>query len=147
MNSRLENLIERYLGSYVQEYDSSSLSVNITFFFFLFYSLIDWNLARGYSIKKFGLSLIYSPFHLLKVLKSQSFDIGENLALNLVQGIIGEIRIQVPWTHIQSGQVQVTIENVHLVFRHDADLNSSTRSHKAKMVISSYLCFITLMCR
>jgi hypothetical protein len=35
MNSRLENLIEKYLGSYVQEYDSSSLSVLLFFVFLL----------------------------------------------------------------------------------------------------------------
>jgi hypothetical protein len=67
-------------------------------------------------------------------LKSQTFDMSENLSFYLVQGIIGEIRIQVPWTHLQSGQIQINIENVHLVFRHDADLYSSSNAHQTKMV-------------
>ena len=58
----------------------------------------------------------------------------------MISGVIDELRIQVPWTHLQSGQIKITIQNVSIVFRQNNDITPETlrsrkdASHNAKMV-------------
>lgn len=77
-----------------------------------------------------------------QTLKSQSWDAGEGRSVKLVHGFIGELRIQVPWTQLQSGRVKVSVDKVHIVlkmFTEDSQEYFKARDemlHQSKMVLS-----------
>ena len=90
VKSHLESLLASYLSEFVEEHDSTSLSFGI------------W---QGH-IKLTNLKL-----------KPQVFDVGDNIPMILEYGVIKEVQIIVPWAQIQSGNVTVIVDKVHLVFR------------------------------
>jgi hypothetical protein len=64
----------------------------------------------------------------------------DGLPLKLVSGFIGECRVQIPWTQLQSGHIKASIDNVHLVFKPVVETGSEYIQlrndflYKAKMV-------------
>jgi hypothetical protein len=80
----------------------------------------------------------------LQRLKCQNWSIDDGVQLTMEHGFIGDIRIQVPWTHLQSGQIKITVDRVHIVLRpqvqgHDFYKANEGTKQSAKMVISCYL--------
>jgi hypothetical protein len=90
VKSHLEGLLASYLSAFVEEYDSTSLSIGI------------W---QGH-IKLTNLKL-----------KPQAFDAMDDLPVKLEYGAIGEMQIIVPWTQLQSGNITVIVDKVHVVVR------------------------------
>ena len=90
VKAHLESLIASYLSAFVEEYDSTSLSIGI------------W---QGH-IKLTNLKL-----------KPLSLDARDDLPVKLEFGMIGEMQIIVPWAQLQSGNITVIVDKVHLVVR------------------------------
>jgi len=74
-------------------------------------------------------------------LKHQLIPIGNGVGIGLEYGRVGNMRIQVPWTRLQSGEIQVSTEDIDLVLRvhidHEQLLKDPilSKSHQNKMVI------------
>jgi hypothetical protein len=90
VKSHLEGLIASYLSAFVEDYDSSSLSIGI------------W---QGHITLK-NLKL-----------KPHAFDVRDDFPIKLEYGLIENIQIIIPWTQIQSGNLSVVVDKVHLVVR------------------------------
>ena len=82
----------------------------------------------------------------IKVLKQQKWKITQELSLSLKAGTIESLVIQIPWTQIYTGSVNLLIESPHLIFElnvlNPLDENSKTTdsfAHDFKMVCYDHL--------
>lgn len=79
-------------------------------------------------------------------LKNQLIPIGNGVGIGLEYGSVGSLRIQVPWTRLQSGEIQVTTEDIDLVLRvhidHEQLLKNPllSKRHIKKMVLYFNIC-------
>ena len=75
------------------------------------------------------------------VLKRQHWTLDNGAALQLEWGNIGEVNIQVPWTQLNAGHVEIAAQNVHMVIRpvfdHGSEYLKARESvlHALKMVV------------
>jgi vacuolar protein sorting-associated protein 13A/C len=104
------NLLNRFLGMYVQNFDAKQLNVGI------------WS---G-DVKLKNLELRREALDQLR------------LPLNVVEGHLGQLTLQIPWSNLRGKPVQVHIEDVFLLAapREDADYDAEEeerRTHAVKM--------------
>ncbi len=75
-------------------------------------------------------------------LKQQYIPLGCGIGIGLEFGKVDKLRVQVPWTQLQSGELEVAVNDVELIFRlHFDDDVSQARmpdppEHVEKMVSS-----------
>lgn len=103
-------LLNRFLGMYVRNFDAKQLNVGI------------WS---G-DVKLSGLALRKEALDQLK------------LPLNVVEGHLGQLTLQIPWSNLRGKPVRINIEDVYLLAapREDADydpVEQEDRTHKLKM--------------
>lgn len=104
------NLLNRFLGMYVQNFDPKQLNVGI------------WSgdvKLRDLELRREALDQL-------------------NLPLNVVQGHLGSLTLSIPWSNLRGKPVRVSIEDVFLLAapREDADFDADEqdrRSHAVKM--------------
>ncbi|KAF2434405.1 vacuolar protein sorting-associated protein 13 [Tothia fuscella] len=104
------NLLNRFLGMYVQNFDAKQLNVGI------------W----GGDVKLKNLELRKEALDQLR------------LPLNVVEGHVGQLTLQIPWSNLRGKPVKVHIEDVFLLAapREDADYDAEEeekRAHAVKM--------------
>jgi vacuolar protein sorting-associated protein 13A/C len=104
------NLLNRFLGMYVQNFDAKQLNVGI------------WS---G-DVKLTNLEL-----------RREALD-QMHLPLNVVEGHVGQLTLSIPWSNLRGKPVKVNIEDVFLLAapREDADFNAEDqekRDHAVKM--------------
>jgi vacuolar protein sorting-associated protein 13A/C len=104
------NLLNRFLGMYVRNFDAKQLNVGI------------WS---G-DVKLKNLQLRKEALDQLK------------LPLNVVEGYLGQLTLQIPWSNLRGKPVRVSIEDVFLLAapREDADYDpeeQERRAHALKM--------------
>ena len=104
------NLLNRFLGMYVQNFDPKQLSIGI------------WN----NEVKLRNLELRKEALDQLK------------LPLNVIEGHVGELTLLIPLSNLRGKPVQVRIEDVFILAapREDADVDAreeEDRQHKVKM--------------
>jgi vacuolar protein sorting-associated protein 13A/C len=104
------NLLNRFLGMYVRNFDAKQLNVGI------------WS---G-DVKLKNLQLRKEALDQLK------------LPLNVVEGYLGQLTLQIPWSNLRGKPVRVSIEDVFLLAapREDADYDpeeQEQRAHALKM--------------
>jgi hypothetical protein len=94
----------------------------------------------------FSTSLFY------QVLRKQSWEISKEIILSLEYGNIEKCNVQLPWTALHSGAVDIRIEDVHVIFKlhvkdHADDSSSVIDSlyHKIKMVIGRCIVYCRLL--
>eukprot|EP01038_Epipyxis_sp_PR26KG_P006870 gene6870-9407_t len=59
------------------------------------------------------------------VLKRKSWAISQAISLSMEHGEIENLQLQIPWSKLHSGQINLLIENIHLVFKVNLDDFSS----------------------
>ena len=82
-------------------------------------------------------------------LKQQLISFGGGIGIGLEYGKVGNCRIKVPWTQLQSGEVEVTAQDVEVVLRLHVDDEASLRepimAEDSKMVrINASVFFVYL---
>ncbi|KAF2400738.1 vacuolar protein sorting-associated protein 13 [Trichodelitschia bisporula] len=104
------NLLNRFLGMYVQNFDAKQLNVGI------------WSgdvKLRNLELRREALDQLHLP-------------------LNVVAGHLGQLTLQIPWSNLRGKPVQIHIEDVYLLAapREDADYDpeeEERRAHAVKM--------------
>jgi vacuolar protein sorting-associated protein 13A/C len=104
------NLLNRFLGMYVQNFDAKQLNVGI------------WSgdvKLKNLELRREALDQLHLP-------------------LNVVEGHLGQLTLQIPWSNLRGKPVKVHIEDVFLLAapREDADYDAEEeerRSHAVKM--------------
>ena len=104
------NLLNRFLGMYVQNFDAKQLNVGI------------WSgdvKLRDLELRREALDQLHLP-------------------LNVVEGHLGQLTLQIPWSNLHGKPVKVHIEDVFLLAapREDADYDpeeEERRAHAVKM--------------
>jgi vacuolar protein sorting-associated protein 13A/C len=104
------NLLNRFLGMYVQNFDAKQLNVGI------------WSgdvKLKDLELRREALDQLHLP-------------------LNVVEGHLGQLTLQIPWSNLRGKPVKVHIEDVFLLAapREDADYDAEEeerRSHAVKM--------------
>ncbi|KAK3077519.1 hypothetical protein LTS18_010023, partial [Coniosporium uncinatum] len=110
LESLVANLLNRFLGMYVQNFDPKQLNVGI------------WNgdvKLRNLELKREALDELKLP-------------------LNVVEGRLGQLTLQIPWSNLRGKPVKVNIEDVFLLAapKEDSDFNAEEedrRAHALKM--------------
>ena len=110
LESLVANLLNRFLGMYVRNFDAKQLNVGI------------W----GGDVKLRNLELRREALDQL------------HLPLNVVEGHLGQLTLQIPWSNLRGKPVQVKIEDIFLLAapREDADYDAEEeerRAHDVKM--------------
>ena len=104
------NLLNRFLGMYVKNFDATQLNVGI------------WNgdlKLRNLELRREALDQLHLP-------------------VNVVEGHLGQLTMSIPWTNLRGKPVRVNIEDVFLLAspKEDADYNEeeeAKRAHDVKM--------------
>ena len=104
------NLLNRFLGMYVKNFDARQLNVGI------------WNgdvKLRNLQLRREALDQLHLP-------------------VNVVEGHLGQLTMSIPWTNLRGKPVKVNIEDVFLLAapKEDAEYNEeeeAKRSHNVKM--------------
>ncbi len=78
--------------------------------------------------------------------RKQTIEIGYGLAVSMEYGHVDIMRLQVPWSRLQSGEMQVTLENMELVLQLRVDdlnatVNKPSLDHVSKIVCLLFLEF------
>ncbi|KAF2103644.1 vacuolar protein sorting-associated protein 13 [Rhizodiscina lignyota] len=110
LESLVANLLNRFLGMYVQNFDPKQLNVGI------------WSgdvKLRNLELRREALDQLRLP-------------------LNVVEGHLGQLTLQIPWSNLRSKPVRVNIEDVFILAapREDADYDpeeEERRAHALKM--------------
>lgn len=110
LESLVANLLNRFLGMYVQNFDPKQLNVGI------------WSgdvKLRNMELRREALDQLRLP-------------------LNVVEGHLGQLTLQIPWSNLRGKPVRVTIEDVFILAapREDADYDAEEeerRAHALKM--------------
>ena len=82
------------------------------------------------------------------ILKKQEIPIGDSHCLSLDYGVLRQLKVDVPWTQLHSGNVKVDVNEVNVLLnlkmRNVEDiLETRHKNVAAKMVISILLCDFT----
>jgi vacuolar protein sorting-associated protein 13A/C len=110
LESLVANLLNRFLGMYVRNFDAKQLNVGI------------WSgdvKLRDLQLRKEALDQLKLP-------------------LNVVEGYLGQLTLQIPWSNLRGKPVRINIEDVFLLAapREDADYDpdeQERRQHALKM--------------
>src|ERR1700761_727878 len=110
LESMVANLLNRFLGMYVQNFDAKQLNVGI------------WSgdvKLRNLELRREALDQLHLP-------------------LNVVEGHLGELTLSIPWSNLRGKPVKVDIEDVFLLAapKEDADYDAAEedkRAHNLKM--------------
>lgn len=110
LESLVANLLNRFLGMYVKNFDAKQLNVGI------------WSgdvKLRDMELRKEALDQLHLP-------------------LNVVEGHLGQLTMQIPWSNLRGKPVKIDIEDVFLLAapREDADYDpeeEERRQHAVKM--------------
>ena len=110
LESLVANLLNRFLGMYVKNFDPKQLNVGI------------WSgdvKLRNLQLRKEALDQLHLP-------------------LNVVEGYLGELTLQIPWSNLRGKPVKASIQDVFLLAapREDADYDPAEdeeRQHVLKM--------------
>src|ERR1700761_3924646 len=110
LESMVANLLNRFLGMYVRNFDPKQLNVGI------------WSgdvKLRDLELRREALDQLHLP-------------------LNVVEGHLGQLTLQIPWSNLHGKPVKVHIEDVFLLAapREDADYDpeeEERRAHAVKM--------------
>lgn len=110
LESLVANLLNRFLGMYVQNFDAKQLNVGI------------WSgdvKLRDLELRREALDQLHLP-------------------LNVVEGHLGQLTLQIPWSNLHGKPVKINVEDVFLLAapREDADYDpdeEERRQHAVKM--------------
>src|ERR1700761_8739266 len=110
LESLVANLLNRFLGMYVRNFDAKQLNVGI------------WSgdvKLKNLQLRKEALDQLRLP-------------------LNVVEGYLGQLTLQIPWSNLRGKPVRINIEDVFLLAapREDADYDpeeQERRTHALKM--------------
>ncbi len=110
LESLVANLLNRFLGMYVQNFDAKQLNVGI------------WSgdvKLRNLELRREALDQLHLP-------------------LNVVEGHLGQLTLQIPWSNLHGKPVKINVEDVFLLAapREDADYDpdeEERRQHAVKM--------------
>ena len=102
----MANLLNRFLGMYVKNFDAKQLNVGI------------WSgdvKLRNLQLRKEALDQLHLP-------------------VNVVEGYLGQLTLSIPWSNLRGKPVQVKIEDVFLLAapRTDADYNEEEEEKRAQ---------------
>lgn len=102
------NLLNRFLGMYVKNFDPKQLNVGI------------WSGAvklRNLELRREALDQLHLP-------------------LNVVEGRLGELTLQIPWSNLRGQPVKVNIEDVFLLSapKEESDYNAEDEERRAQAV-------------